>query len=386
MDNIYFIHDDRNIGREELVRPFKDVFGGKFIEPNENFNITLEKIINDFSLNSIADNLIIFSDNMIIHKKFNMRWKQIKKFIERSQKWDIIFLDNNDENDKDSSFKLIPFDSTIDKYSMGIIINRDSLMKIMEYIHRPFDMIIKRLKCLKCSKSIIKNNTYELEGFHIRKKINMFILATSNYSKLKLFIDKIRELQPIVRPFYIFIEPINDHIIELLDNSNSKYFMTGSLAEIIKKYHIKGKSYFIVTNIYVSWNSTMPNIFPVIEMLMENNNCIFVPLKNDKSEEFYKNFSIFNNRIDTNNKYILKLPFYNNRFNLEKDNYDFIDDIKSMKPHLLLGESLIKKDIFTWLSSFDVWKKNNNYSRDNIIKLLGYDRLLFIEKLNKVKI
>ncbi len=201
MNNIYYIHDRFDIGKEELIRPFKDVFGGEFISSpsefetynkyinklnnNNNSNILIN-IMNEFTLKSKSDYLIIFNDSFVISKRFSQDWRKLEKFLKRIEDYDVIFMNCNSQS---NTFELKPMKNFIKIDYDGIILNRKILPNLID---TNFEKAIKKLRCFYTSRQLVSNYK-SIENpnlFKIRSNIPIFVLIRNNLSRLNtLFFD-----------------------------------------------------------------------------------------------------------------------------------------------------------------------------------------------------
>ncbi|MBA42762.1 MAG: hypothetical protein CMF62_01990 [Magnetococcales bacterium] len=388
MNNIYYIHDRFDIGKEELIRPFKDVFGGEFISSpsefetynkyinklnnNNNSNILIN-IMNEFTLKSKSDYLIIFNDSFVISKRFSQDWRKLEKFLKRIEDYDVIFMNCNSQS---NTFELKPMKNFIKIDYDGIILNRKILPNLID---TNFEKAIKKLRCFYTSRQLVSNYK-SIENpnlFKIRSNIPIFVLIRNNLSRLKKYIKLTKQLEPIVKFNYIFVESPMEKVLEFLKKNNLNYYTEGSLSSIIKNYdYTNCKQYYGITNMYINWKVPLPNFFPTLNSLLEKSNKVIIN----------KNFKFINRKKDNINKEkILNLPFFNIRelderteF-YEKNGEDYLDDIKSLNNLILLEYSPLKENFNKWLKEYKSWSKNK--TQNELISYFNYDNYQKIKKL-----
>lgn len=333
MDNIYLIHLKKDIGRLEYIKDFLQTINptiwdgidnrkydnGFFLDYKNKKKGTIGctnaclNLLQYFYNNNKSDYIVIFEDDIILHKYFIKYFKRVIKFIESNSDWKLIYLGTSSPNPdiNNNSLTLISTDhDNVYTGGFGIIINKSVIPIIIDKckknISKPHDiyaygfiqhkypddcfitipnLVLADVGCSNIRKTrkleiYSSKVNWNISDYIIPDKYIMFVLCNNNLKRFENFIDIVSVFQPKIKIVYIKIDQNDDNydndnniknLINKINKSgdNIEYidsFSSLKLLRICKKYVSNNNPrYFIMTNIYINWTIPVVNIFQELD-------------------------------------------------------------------------------------------------------------------------
>ena len=305
MFNINIIHLKHDVGRYAFVHPLLNMinFHAKIFNAiglhNENVvlryknradatlhcTLTIISLLTEHLEKHDDKHLIIFEDDIIVHKNFMNYWNSIVCFV-KEKKWKLLYLGVS--NKLQNNFGIHNFPSKkIYTGGYGIIIHknivRDVLSLCKKYHDNPHDIAVYGLFQQKYPKecyvhipnlvianvesSNIRPNknqinfsrgmNWNLHDYTTVKQIQLFIVCNGNMERIHRFRELVTMFQPKVRPIYIFFKNIPLSVIPFVDILESHTIIN----EFNDLFKLCTGDYFIVTDISINWTTDLPNNF-----------------------------------------------------------------------------------------------------------------------------
>lgn len=308
----YFINLKKDIGKRKLLTPIMEKLGGQLYpgvdirELDTATNIQLSwqigfnctraakqaKINLLSSLPPEIKYLILFEDDLILHKDFYENYKKVIEFADNTPNFKLIYLGVSSRlNLAESEFKIeyLPKDK---RYAgaYGVLINRSIFPQIiyrsndLALYNKPFDIYslgyiqecyedvyvcspqivlpdvtISNIRQSRNQSLIINNTGCNINDYIKPKRIMMFVYTYNNQEKMDRFMKIASSLIPYVRIIFSGCKSVVEKYI------TAGYEYTDE--EINISDEIEG--YYIVTDINVNWTDLDYSIFEFIETFIQ---------------------------------------------------------------------------------------------------------------------
>jgi GR25 family glycosyltransferase involved in LPS biosynthesis len=239
-----------------------------------------------------SDYLILFEDDILIHKNFYDYFYQTLNFA-NIHKFKLIYFGVScyvpSKNNENLSINIIPSTNYRFSGAYGVIIHKSVMQTIISksndpfLLNKPFDVyslghiqLSYPNECFICDPQIVIpiisssdiRQPREQDAFwnlcHIQKEnyvsyksIPMYILTDNNEEKIRRFIEMLTMLIPYVIPIFIYT---HENTVQKLYHTIYTTIQVNSLDEKNISTIIHDKMY-ILTNIYVNWTTYIGNIF-----------------------------------------------------------------------------------------------------------------------------
>lgn len=376
--NVFFINMEKNIGKrksiEELVTNLSGtIWNGVDNSSYDEHGILLKinghdintrsakeaklNLFNYFLSSCTQDYLVLFEDDIVVHKKFYEHYQQVITFA-NINKFKLIYfgvscnvpkINNNNNNNNESNnltISLLPKTNYRFSGAYGVIIHRSVLKSIISksndpfLFNKPFDIyslghiqLSYPDECFICDPQIvipmitisdirdprdqdlfwnychINPDEYMLyDSYKNSVTRKMYILADQNKEKLKQFVIHLAMLIPYVDPIFI-LEKQND--TKFFTELYGKIYKTIVIDDITPNalHQLITNEKYILTNIYVNWTKNVNIIFNDIE----SNSNITYNIKTCPKCSF--NIDNNKNTTDVNQKILNGFTIINNKNN-----------------------------------------------------------------------
>lgn len=313
--NVFFINMQKNIGKRTLIENIVNKLNGTIWEGvdksiydnngillnsfghNERSRAAKEAKLNLFEYflqNCSHDYLVLFEDDISIHKNFYKYFDEVIKYA-NTHPFKLIYMGVSSsvptEYGQSESLNIINLPNIHHRYSgaYGVIIHRSILNKLIHrsndpfLYNKPFDVYalghIQESYPSECFISIPQLVIPDITISDIRSprsqdafwricnidrtqyvqyhSLPVYILSDSNKEKIKQFIGLISMFIPYIRP--IFITKKENDPSDLYDHAYETIFVENFSNCAIK--NIITHSKYAITNIYVNWTKNIGNIF-----------------------------------------------------------------------------------------------------------------------------
>lgn len=314
--NIFFINMKKNVGKRALIRNVvdrlnaviwdgvdKSIYDHNGILLNsfghgERSRAAKEAKLNLFEYflkNCKQDYLVLFEDDIILHKKFYDHFNTLINFA-NNRDFKLIYMGvscsvpGEEYNHDKLDIKLLPKTGYRFSGAYGVIIHRSIMQSLINrsndplLYNRPFDIyslghvqLCQPDDCYICYPQLVIpditisdiRNPRSQDTFwrlcHVNKEhyilhdfLPLYVLTDTNEDKIKQFIGIISIFIPYVRP--IFICKNNENVIsKLCDNAYEIICVNNFSNDTIKQIILFNK--YAITNIYVNWTKNIDNIF-----------------------------------------------------------------------------------------------------------------------------
>lgn len=320
--SIYFVNMQKDIGRKKWIDPLCQKLGGTIwngidVATYDDHGILIKscdihvatraakcakiKLFEHFLLTSPHQYLILFEDDIIIHKKFYEYYDLAIKFANTND-FKLIYFGVSSGLIPESTSSLIikPLQQRGYRYSgaYGVIIHRSIINKLIlrsndpTLLMKPFDVYslgyIQECYpslCFVCHPQIVipdittsnirdprnqhlfwKMSHLIMDDYIIPSQLPMFILTNTNERYIRRFIKLLQMFVPYVKPIFMGIqipECVQNVFESIIIPSYNNDIITSTIQSHIK--NIKSNGSYILTNIYTNWTSDIntENIFNI---------------------------------------------------------------------------------------------------------------------------
>lgn len=381
----YIIHLNHDIGRYQLIKKIKKKINGEIFLGCHGLEIINNVLVNGKnkrdntralkktyvnllnSLNKNIDFIFIFEDDIYIHKNFDFYYKKLLEYINKKEKWKLIYLGSSNPITYNDNNFIQPINKINNKIilngSYAIAIHNSCFNELIEraenneFIDSPWDISCLGYIQLKyvnecyitnplllitdVSTSNIRthrntidfNNkmNWKIENYELINSIPIFIVVKDNIKRIERSLELTNCFYPLYKPIllhlgkpkittqeYLKIKSVKGGIQNYIINS------TSCMYSIIKKI-ANNFSHYIITNYYINWQITSDNIKGRIDDYFKKYNCDVLVIKIDTCLfcNNIKNFFIANKKVFKKDTHIDLL----NGFTIVKQNVDLTNDI-----------------------------------------------------------
>lgn len=320
--NIFFINMKKNVGKRSLIEPIVTKLGAviwdgidKSLYDNNGKLISLCKmedrtraakeakieLLKYFLKNCNQNYLILFEDDIILHKKFYKYFNCLIQYANsyeqsKSNKFKLIYMGVScyvHEQQNNCHFEIRELPQTRYRYSgaYGVVIHRSIINSIIRksndsfLYNRPFDIatlghiqLSYPNECFICSPQLVIPNItisdirnprsqnifwslchIDEAQYVFHKSIPLFVLSDDSELLIDKFISLLTIFVPYVHP--VFICTNNNNIIaSKYENAYEVIYLSDFSHNAIKDV-LDTQTEYAITNIYVNWTKNIHNIF-----------------------------------------------------------------------------------------------------------------------------
>lgn len=314
-ENIFFINMEKNIGKRYVIHDIVKKLNGTIWKGVDKSTYSREGILlksvcqqdktraakeaklnllHHFIKTSTSQYLILFEDDIILHKNFYEYFDKLLTFA-NTTKFKLIYMGvscNVPNSDNSCAFSINPMPIVDYRFSgaYGVIIHKSIMQSIISrsndpfLFNKPFDIyslghtqICYPSECFICSPQLVtpditisdirdpRSQNDFWKCCHINKSdyifnssIPMYILADTNLQKIEQFISILPIFIPYIKP--IFVSTCNNELsIEKYKNIYDIVYVDNFSNETIKNNI--NDTHYVLTNIYINWTNNIENIF-----------------------------------------------------------------------------------------------------------------------------
>jgi len=299
-------------------------------------------LLNYFLQNIHEDYLVLFEDDIVLHKDFYQYYQNVINFA-NNNKFKLIYMGvscviPNEQKTENFNIHLLPEAGYRFSGAYGVIIHRSVMQTIILRSNdpllykRPFDVyslghiqIRHPEECFVCSPQIViplinmsdirdprsQNILWSYEHmdksvYLFQPSLPLFVLTDDNLTKVKQFIIVLGMFVPYVHP--IFVHKNNNQ--QFKEKYENIYDLI-SVDDFNDTNYLESSEKYAITNIYVNWTKNIENVFDTTDNIEYKIDICSRCHKNKQNESIDK--TILNNLIIIKNKSCEKKYLYNEK-------------------------------------------------------------------------